>query len=53
MKNSDRTEEEHLDRVAEAIALAFEDPDPWIRMIMTREILGLKWSRVAALQGWR
>lgn len=53
VRNSDRTEEEHLERIADAIAIAFEDPDPWIRSFMTPEVLGLKWSRAAALQGWR
>lgn len=39
-----------LDKLADCIRLAFEDPDIYIREMLTSQVLYVKWKRAALLQ---
>lgn len=40
-----------LDRLAECVRLAYEDPDIYIRQMIEPHVLYVKWKRAAILQG--
>lgn len=44
------TETEELERIADYIQLAYEDPDFYIRNMLSQHVLYVKWKRIALLQ---